>query len=478
MEQTVLVLGGGGQLGRELARSAPPNVHCVALPRSALDIADPAAVATCMDEHRPAQLVNAAAYTAVDKAESEPDEARRGNVDGPAVLAAACAERDVRLIHVSTDFVFDGDSSVPYGPADVTSPIGEYGASKLRGEEAVRAALPGALVLRTGWVYSAFGHNFVKTMLRLMAERDELTVVADQVGTPTWARGLALAAWAAVAKNALVRTATEALVAAAAIGYPVVIKPVAGAGTADTHGVRNAAELRDVMATMGHVREASVEEYIDGDEFTYDTVTIEGEPAFESIAQYHPRPLESRTQEWISPAQLVFRDPHQPALMDGVRLGRGVLKALGMGSGFTHMEWFRKSNGEVVFGEIGARVGGAKLADMMNFANDFDVFREWARAVCWHSFEATPLRRYNVACVFKRALGSGRIQRIEGLGALRAYCGPRLIVEDLLPLGHPRRDWKKTLLSDGCVIMRDPDYGRCVDMMNAAVSGLRVYAGG
>jgi biotin carboxylase len=264
--------------------------------------------------------------------------------------------------------------------------------------------------------------------------------------------------------------------AAARIGYPLVIKPIAGAGTAHTHGVRDAAELEAVLARVGHVDELSVEEYIEGEEFTYDAVAIEGKPVFESVAQYHPKPLESRNNEWISPAQIVFRDPYQPALRPGIELGRAVLQALGMDTGFVHMEWFKKPDGEAVFGEIAARNGGAKLVDQMNFANDFDVYREWARAVCWHSFEDEPRRRYHVAVVFKRAMGQGRITRIEGLEALRAFCGRGLVLEHLLPIGHARRNWKSTLLSDGYVLMRDPEYQRCTDMMTFAVNNLRMYA--
>jgi len=203
VEQKVLVVGAGGQLGRELIRTAPDSVDCVALSRAELDIADADALARCFDARAPTQVVNAAAYTAVDKAEEEREAAVRGNVDGPAALAAICAERGARLIHISTDFVFDGRSSTPYPPSAPTAPLGEYGRSKLEGEKAVTAALPRALVLRTGWVYSAFGNNFVKTMLRLMGEREELAVVADQVGTPTWANGLARACWAAVQRPAL-----------------------------------------------------------------------------------------------------------------------------------------------------------------------------------------------------------------------------------------------------------------------------------
>lgn len=200
LDQKVLVVGAGGQLGRELQRSVPAGVDCVAVTRAQLDIADAAEVAECLAALAPQGVINAAAYTAVDMAESEPEAARRGNVTGPEFLAQACARQGARLIHVSTDFVFDGNTSRPYPPAAPTAPLGEYGRSKLNGELAVGRALPGALIVRTGWVYSSFGNNFVKTMLRLMSEREELAVVADQVGTPTWAHGLAAALWAATTR--------------------------------------------------------------------------------------------------------------------------------------------------------------------------------------------------------------------------------------------------------------------------------------
>ena len=279
-----------------------------------------------------------------------------------------------------------------------------------------------------------------------------------------------------VPKNARVSTTVEARDAAQAIGFPLVVKPIAGAGTADTHRVNDQDELEDVLTRVGHVRELSVEEYIDGDEFTYDTVAIDGQAVFESVAQYLPKPIESRNLQWISPAQIVFRDPYQPQYQRGIELGRQVLSALNMGTGFVHMEWFKKADGEVVFGEIGARPGGAKLMDQINFATDFDVFREWARSVCWKSFEGEPHRRYHAAVVFKRAQGQGRIRRIDGLERLRTFCGPDLILEHLLPIGHPRRDWKSTLLSDGYVLVRHPDLVRCVDMMKMAIGHLRLYA--
>jgi len=201
--QKVLVVGAGGQLGQELQRTAPPDVECVPMTHAQLDIADASVVATYLATVTPQVVVNAAAYTAVDKAESEPEAAHRGNAVGPRMLAQACAQQGIRLIHISTDFVFDGTSSQPYRPEAPTAPLGEYGRSKRDGELAVQSVQPEALILRTGWVYSSFGSNFVKTMLRLMGERDELAVVTDQVGTPTWAHGLAAAVWAAAARPQL-----------------------------------------------------------------------------------------------------------------------------------------------------------------------------------------------------------------------------------------------------------------------------------
>jgi dTDP-4-dehydrorhamnose reductase len=195
---TVLLTGAGGQLGRELQLAAPAGVTLVSLGRGALDISQPAEVRRVFDDVRPAWVLNAAAYTAVDRAETEEALALRINAEGAGHLAAACVTHGAGLVHVSTDFVFDGESGRPYAPDATPAPLGAYGRSKLAGERAVLAAHPRALVIRTGWVYSRFGGNFVKTMLRLMGERDSLGVVCDQIGTPTWARGLAQAVWAAV----------------------------------------------------------------------------------------------------------------------------------------------------------------------------------------------------------------------------------------------------------------------------------------
>jgi dTDP-4-dehydrorhamnose reductase len=184
-------------LGQELLHNIPRGVVCKGLGRRELDIAARGDVEKAIEDNRPDVVINAAAYTAVDKAESEPAKAWRVNVEGAENLALECARASVRLIHISTDYVFDGNSSHPYTPESPANPLGEYARSKHAGEEAVLAAAPDAVIIRSGWIYSNFASNFVKTMLRLMQEREQLGVVSDQTGAPTWARGLAQLCWSA-----------------------------------------------------------------------------------------------------------------------------------------------------------------------------------------------------------------------------------------------------------------------------------------
>jgi dTDP-4-dehydrorhamnose reductase len=185
---SILVLGSSGQLARHLRELLP---RAVFFGRERLDLRQPANVRSAIEQQRPSVIVNAAAYTAVDKAESERDAAWAVNAESPAMIARAAEALDVPLIHISTDYVFDGTKEGEYEVADPCNPLSVYGASKLAGELAVRALCPKAWVLRTSWVFSEFGANFVKTMLRLAGERDELRVVADQTGRPTYAGDLA-----------------------------------------------------------------------------------------------------------------------------------------------------------------------------------------------------------------------------------------------------------------------------------------------
>jgi biotin carboxylase len=279
-----------------------------------------------------------------------------------------------------------------------------------------------------------------------------------------------------VPKSHRVKTEAETRAAAEDIGYPLILKPIAGAGSADTYKVTSNAELETVLKAMRGVPEASCEEYIEGEEFTFDTVCIGGKPAYENVAAYLPKPLEMRTLEWVSPVIITVRDMQQKKLQGGIELGRKVLQALKMGDGFTHMEWYLTPKGEAVFGEIGCRPGGAHIVDQMNYTNDIDLFREWARVSCFGKFEAKSPRKYNVGIVFKRARGEGKVTRIEGLGAWLRDCGEWVVEEKLLRPGTPRRNWKHTLLSDGHVVVRHPEWEEAHRMSFGAATGIKMYA--
>jgi dTDP-4-dehydrorhamnose reductase len=194
MKKVVLV-GQGGQLGYELAKFRPADIEIVELSEKELDITDKVSVISRMSKLQPEVIINCAAYTNVDKAESEPDKAFAVNETGSENLALAATRTNSLLIHISTDFVFDGCSGKPYLPSSQVNPVGVYGKSKLAGEKKILASGCEALIIRTSWLYSAFGNNFVKTMLRLMKEKETLGVVVDQIGTPTWAGSLAEFVW-------------------------------------------------------------------------------------------------------------------------------------------------------------------------------------------------------------------------------------------------------------------------------------------
>jgi dTDP-4-dehydrorhamnose reductase len=200
----VMVTGARGQVGRAVIDAALPSMQIIAVGHGELDIGDAQAVDRFVGDTRPDVIVNAAAYTAVDRAETEAEQARRANATGPANLARAAAATAARLIHLSTDFVFDGKTTAPYRPDDPANPLNVYGTTKRAGEIAVREILPArSVVLRTAWVYDATGRNFLLTMLRLMRERGTVRVVADQFGTPTASHSLALAIWVTIAKSSV-----------------------------------------------------------------------------------------------------------------------------------------------------------------------------------------------------------------------------------------------------------------------------------
>jgi dTDP-4-dehydrorhamnose reductase len=271
----VLITGADGQLGRELKRSSPEWAVVRALTKEQLDIVDQAQIEFRLREFQPDIIINAAAYTAVDLAEREPERAYAVNALAPQNLARAAAAANLRLIHLSTDFIFSGSQPTPYLPSDSPGPLSVYGASKLEGERAVLKILDDrALIVRTSWVYSVYGRNFVKTIIDLSKNRSTLQVVTDQIGSPTWARGLAEVLWE-MAGNADLRGVyhwTDAGVASwydlavAVVEYgsplglinrPVTIRPIASSDY-PTAAKRPAMSLLDKTATWNALKCNSV----------------------------------------------------------------------------------------------------------------------------------------------------------------------------------------------------------------------------
>ena len=193
MRKKILVTGANGQLGMELQQLATtyPLFEFIFTTRQELPLDNLDVTSHSITKHQPQYCINCAAYTAVDKAESEKELAYKVNAEAPGIIAKACKENNVQLIHISTDYVFNGTGNVPYKEEDPTDPVNLYGDSKLQGEKMVMEFNPDAIIIRTAWVYSEFGKNFVKTMLRLMADKDQISVVSDQSGTPTYAADLA-----------------------------------------------------------------------------------------------------------------------------------------------------------------------------------------------------------------------------------------------------------------------------------------------
>ncbi len=203
MQKKILVTGANGQLGMELQQlaAADSSFQFIFTNRSEFSLDDFDAINNFITVHQPQYFINCAAYTAVDKAESEKELAYKINAESAGVIAKACKANNVQLIHISTDYVFNGMGSTPYKEDDATDPVNFYGASKLEGEKKVMQLSPGSIIIRTAWVYSEFGKNFVKTMLRLMKEKDSINVVNDQFGCPTYAADLALAIMQIIVSN-------------------------------------------------------------------------------------------------------------------------------------------------------------------------------------------------------------------------------------------------------------------------------------
>lgn len=278
------------------------------------------------------------------------------------------------------------------------------------------------------------------------------------------------------ARHASATSVAQVRDAAREIGFPVIVKPIAGAGSMDTVRAGSAEELEAALSRVQSYDEVNVEEFIEGEEYTYDTICIDGRIVYENVCHYRPNPLIARSTEWISPQTIGLRDLSPPDIQAGIALGHDVLRALEFGTGFTHMEWFYTAKGEAVFGEIAARPPGAHTVDLMNFIGDVDLFNGYAEADLHGTFSVSTERKYNVANIFKRAQGQGRIRRIEGLESIMARFGEHIVHMDLLPVGAERRNWIQTLVSDGYVVVRHPDLQRCLEISDAVGTDLQLYA--
>jgi hypothetical protein len=279
-----------------------------------------------------------------------------------------------------------------------------------------------------------------------------------------------------VPRHGRARTSQEAWAHVERIGYPAIVKPIDGAGSKDTYRCNDVNELSRALSNVRHVEEISVEEFIEGEELTYDTVCAGGRILFENVAWYRPKPMVLAQNPWISMQNIVLRDLAQDLPRPGVQLGHAVLKALGFDTGFTHMEWFRTAKGEAVFGEIGGRPPGARLVHAMNYSCDVDLFRGWAEAACYGRLSQDTTKKYNAAMVFKRAQGEGTVREHRGLRELMQRYGPHVATIELTPIGEAKRDWRQVVVGDGWIVVRHPDLATTLQMSERFVNDLTVVA--
>jgi len=279
-----------------------------------------------------------------------------------------------------------------------------------------------------------------------------------------------------VPRHGRARSTQEAWAAVERCGFPAIVKPIDGAGSKDTYRCNDEQEFEAALAKVRHIEELSVEEFIEGEELTYDTVCADGRILFENVAWYKPKPMILAQNPWISMQNIVLRDLTQELPRPGVELGHGVLKALGFQTGFTHMEWFRTPKGEAVFGEIGGRPPGARLVHAMNYSCDIDLFRGWAEAACFGRLSQDTSKKYVAAMIFKRAQGEGIVREHRGLRELMQKYGQHVATIELTPIGQPKRDWQKVVVGDGWIVVRHPDFATATAMSERFVNDLRIVA--
>lgn len=258
------------------------------------------------------------------------------------------------------------------------------------------------------------------------------------------------------ARHRMVGTAADAWDFAKEVGFPLILKPPAGAGCKATYRIRDAAELSAALAEIqpNPSHPVLAEEFLTGEEHSFETITLRGVPRFYSISRYYPTPLEVMENPWIQWVCLLPREVGGPEFAAARQVGAAAISALGLHTGMTHMEWFRRPDGSVAIGEIAQRPPGAQIVRLMSYAHDTDLYRAWARAVVDDAFDGPWERRYAVGAAFLRGAGQGRVSRIEGLEEAQRKMG-HLVVETQLPrVGAPKSD---SYEGDGFAIVKHPD---------------------
>ncbi|HWO18838.1 MAG TPA: ATP-grasp domain-containing protein [Kofleriaceae bacterium] len=278
------------------------------------------------------------------------------------------------------------------------------------------------------------------------------------------------------ARHRLIRSWQDAESFMGEVGLPIVLKPPAGMGCKATWRIRSAEELRGALSAIHASPEqpALAEEFLRGREFSFETITVGGQVRFHSLSRYYPTPLEVMETPWIQWVCILPRDISGAEFADARDLGVRAVKALGLDTGFTHMEWFRRDDGSLAIGEIAARPPGANIVRMNSFAHDTDMYRAWARAVVDDAFDGPFERRYAVGCAFLRGVGRGRVLRTTGVERAQELVG-RHVVEARLPTpGAPRSD---SYEGDGHVIVRHPDTAAVEAALKTIIETVQVHYG-
>jgi biotin carboxylase len=278
------------------------------------------------------------------------------------------------------------------------------------------------------------------------------------------------------ARHALIRTWADAEAFVAEVGLPIVLKPPAGMGCKATWRVKTIDELRGALVAIHASPEAPAlaEEFLRGQEYSFETITVGGAVRFHSISRYYPTPLEVMETPWVQWVCILPRVIDTPDFADARELGVRTVTALGLETGFTHMEWFRRDDGSLAIGEIAARPPGANIVRMNSYAHDTDMYKAWARAVVDDAFDGPFERQYAVGCAFLRGVGRGRVLRVTGVDKAQAMVGGVVVEAKLPPVGAPRSD---SYEGDGYVIVRDPDTEIVKAAMKTVIETIQVQYG-